>query len=556
MIPRRVPLIFGTASLVVFGWALANPYYFDDVMVLRDNVWLRQLNDPLIWFRSFFIDSNHLFSGYRPTLMLSFWANLALLGDSPLSLRIGNLILHTTNAILLFALIHRLSNSEANFPVAWMAGLLFLTHPLQTLGINFLWKRSSLLEATLLLTAMLLHVNERNRSRYRGKIVAIQILLFVSAITTKESGLILPLLFLSLDFFFFGIPSAFRQRATRLLYFSIFVIGGLFTWVRLFHMPSWLAAHHATLPDRRLVSASAYVLQQISVVPQYLGQWLLPRPLLFDDPLLVTGFPWRGALLCVLLATGSIFPIVRYRREPLLSFAVALFWLVLSPTLGPTPLYFVMDPIRLYLPIAGLSILVAVTLSSLRPKLGWILFILLALLSSVRSVIQNQRYSHPDLIWRDVADTYPRSGLAWEGLGAVLQADGRFQDSAEAYREAARVEPGNHIYAVDALYSAFQAGMPKDELASQIHVISTSKLDVRRLVNLAIVEAQVGETKLAEEHFRLAIETFPQFGLSYLNYGILLEKSGRKEEARRAFHQALARLPDHPAARAGLQRLE
>jgi tetratricopeptide (TPR) repeat protein len=223
--------------------------------------------------------------------------------------------------------------------------------------------------------------------------------------------------------------------------------------------------------------------------------------------------------------------------------------------MGPVSLYFVMDQIRLYVPLVGLSLLTSLLLGTLRPKLAWALFIALALLSGVRSTIQNLRYGHAEKIWGDVAHTYPHSGLAWEGLGAVLQSMDRYKEAADAYGEAARVEPGHHIYAVDALYCAFRAGAPPEDLLQQIDRVSTSKLDVRRLVNLAIVEAQVGQTERSEEHFRLAIKTNSQFGLAYLNLAFLLTQLDRRMEAVEMYQKALDLLPGHPAALAGLTKL-
>src|SRR6185295_16092074 len=127
---RTTRLTIGLVAsvLLVHGAALLNPFYFDDIFVLRDNAWLHGLWPPWGWFGTFFIDSGHTFPGYRPTLMLSFWINRLLLGESEASLRLGNIALHIVNALLVVAVLRRLSRTA----LPWVAGFLFALHPIQT----------------------------------------------------------------------------------------------------------------------------------------------------------------------------------------------------------------------------------------------------------------------------------------------------------------------------------------------------------------------------------------------------------------------------------------
>ena len=552
--PFVIVLFLTALSACVFGPALQNPFYFDDIIVLRDNEWLKSVSLPFFWFRSYFIDSTQLFNGYRPTLMWSFWINTRLLGNEPAALRFGNILLHSLNAILLFFFLRSLIRDSSRSFIAWGTATLFLLHPLQTLPINFLWKRSSLLETTFLLLALFLHARERHRNEYRIKILATQIVLYALAFTSKESGLLLPCYFLLVDFLFFGSWNVLRNKRSWVLYGWMLLTALPFLWFRLHVIPEWIAANQGALPNRRFVSRMDYLQQQLVVLPDYVRLWLYPAPLLLDDPHSLTEFPWSGLVTTLSLVLLSITVSLRFRHHPVVPFSIALFWIALSST-SVSPLFLVKDQVRLYLPLAGLSLLLVQTITAIRPLIGRALWMILVVVYALFSVYQNLRYRSPVLIWADVATNYPQSGMAWEGLGSALQEAQQFRQAADAYQRANKVEPGNHIYLVDALYCSYRSGQPPTELLEQAKRISTDLLDVRRMINLAIVEAELGEFDQAEKHFNDAILANPSYGLTYLNLGIFLERRGKKERAFEAYQLAQRLLPGHPIASSGVERL-
>jgi tetratricopeptide (TPR) repeat protein len=64
-------------------------------------------------------------------------------------------------------------------------------------------------------------------------------------------------------------------------------------------------------------------------------------------------------------------------------------------------------------------------------------------------------------------------------------------------------------------------------------------------INLGMAYQQIGELEKAEIQFKAALELVPDHPVACNQYGMLLRKTGRFEEARNIYEQALARFPDY-----------
>lgn len=74
-------------------------------------------------------------------------------------------------------------------------------------------------------------------------------------------------------------------------------------------------------------------------------------------------------------------------------------------------------------------------------------------------------------------------------------------------------------------------------------------------MNLGIALGRAGRFDDAERAFATAIELLPRSGEPWLHLGKLCEARGERERARTAFEQGLARAPEDPNLRAGLERV-
>ncbi|MFH1263225.1 MAG: tetratricopeptide repeat protein [Pseudomonadota bacterium] len=545
-------------AFAVYGISLRNPLYFDDLTILLGNTWLYK-GSFLNWFVSPFLDFSQNFPGYRPLLMMSFAANVRLLGDSAAAIRIVNLLLHAFNALLLARILSRLIRDESMKWMAWGAAFLFLLHPIQTLGVNFLWKRSTLLSVFFILAGVFWHVRERQRfAAYRWRSVLAQGLILVVAFFCKEDALVLGPLLLLVDLCFFRERKTWLGLSSLALYLLLAALSLLLLWFRLSVVNSWIVVlKQSKAVDRRGTDRFTYLLFSADVVRRYLLLWLVPKPLLLDDPSPLKSFPWAGLVAYVLSVVGTVLLVIRFRAKPIVWFALGMFWIGLAPTTGPLPIYLVMDQIRMYLPLAGLCFLLVFGLDAAARKVRAAPLLLVCAVGvayGAESFLQNLRYRHPIAIWGDVLEEYPESGMAWEYMAASMDMAGLEEEKAFAWDMAGRVESGAPIYRV------FQKLMKLEKVSSKerkkgLDAINFSDFNPRQLVNIATWEAKHGEEKRAEAHFLEAIGRNPWSFTAHFNLGILSEKLGKLDQARRAFSNALFLAPQDPRAQAAVKRL-
>lgn len=555
-------LILVVSSFVIYGVALKNPYYFDDQITIELNHDLESSSPPLRFYKSVLINQEYQFRGYRPTLMMSYWANIRLLGKSPEAIRFGNILLHTANALLWVFILLALSQAPWMKLVAWGSGFAFLLHPIQTLGINFLWKRSSILESLFILAALYVHVRERNRGRnYRTGMVLAQIFLFLCAVTTKESGIILPVVIFLTDICFYRslFMDHWRGSVRLYLFFGMEMIAYYFFrthWLQGIINAQIFRSHAENF---RSLTSMDYFLESLSTLARYFKLWVFPQPLLFDDPNhFESGWKFR-IFVTVTLWIGSIYAALRFRKNPFIAFFLGLLWVSFIPTSSFFAIQFSMDQIRMYLALAGLSGLLMMVLLKIQERTRFknlfaISFSMLMLFYFVTTFLQNMRYSHPIRILQDVTDAYPKSGKAWDNLAIAYLNSKMYPEMLDAYRTAATVEPRPNS---KLRYKMWDALFLTDETSRNQALlrIDVSDVDSIPMMNLIENELAVAAYGPASQHLEIARKRFPTYARVHLKSGELWEKTGDIENARKAYANVLAMDPYNKEAQVAQQRI-
>jgi hypothetical protein len=144
------------AVLATYAISLGNTPVWDDGPLVVDNPFLRSITGlGRIWSTDLWTASAHVepSSYYRPFTMFTFWVNVALGGRSAASLRLGNVLLHAGNAMLL-ALFARKAHGLRWRP-AGLVALLFAVAPVCSEPVLWISGRFDLLVVTFALLALL-----------------------------------------------------------------------------------------------------------------------------------------------------------------------------------------------------------------------------------------------------------------------------------------------------------------------------------------------------------------------------------------------------------------
>ena len=106
---RMLVLCAGLLLSLLYLPSLSSPFLFDDTYVIVNNYYLRTYDGLLhLLTRAGWTPELTFGKYYRPLTMASYWVTYQLAGLQPWAYRLGNLVVHCVNALLLFTLFVRL----------------------------------------------------------------------------------------------------------------------------------------------------------------------------------------------------------------------------------------------------------------------------------------------------------------------------------------------------------------------------------------------------------------------------------------------------------------
>ncbi len=563
----------------IYANTLDNGYHLDDEYRIVKNLELERVWPP---WRHFFDSSTGSALPslvlYRPLLPLSLSVNHWLSDTANIEriagLHIGNIILHSIAAVLLFFLSCRVLeyleaplDSETRARASLVTALLFVVHPVSGVPVNYLSKRDLLIMALFSAAALLVYVDMRLRGGVSmGSLAAFAVLFALALLGRHEAVAVLPVC-IALELL------APESRRDRWRPAAILVLSTALAIAALSRI-SWLA-ERASLD---------YALVQLEVHLRYLGSLLWP----FGVRLLPRVSPFESFLdlataAGLLLVAASVYLAWRWRRSlPAASFCILAYWAFLAPNSTFVRLKELATPYRLYPSLAFFFLLVVLlALTRLRPALVYVTAGALTLFLASSAVAMNSVWQNA----RTMGAQHERyGGTATAHLNYALSlwsSDPRRAE--ENLRIAAALEPDN-VYVLINLglfelqTGAVESGLGKVERAVAIapqlaiahHWLASAYRQAGRLdeadaqtliaANLAPgnVEYQYAAARQLQERgdfggsirfARRVARLAPGYEDSRLLLGLALDRTGRWQSAEAAYRRFLERRPEHTRAR-------
>ncbi|MDP8234844.1 MAG: hypothetical protein P9M08_00520 [Candidatus Erginobacter occultus] len=403
-------LIAGTA---VFFPALDFDFVnWDDPSQILNNPLVRDLS-PAGLTRIF---TSRVVRQYHPLVTLSFALEYRLFRDNPIPYHLHNLFLHLLNGGLLFALAYRLSGRRL-LP-AFLAGLFFTVHPLQSGAVVWISGRKDLLSAAFFLSSLLAyqkHLEEKSR----GPLI-LSLVLGGLALLAKATTAVLPLVLLLADW------RAGRKLSPRLLLekLPLFLAAGVIAALSLF----WQLAPEAGIRGH-YGWEFGNILRAGKTIFFYLKAALFPlslSPLYPAAAGLPAGSgPLAGAILLALVPLAFFTDIFRGEGGRTRLFGALFFLLCLLPVSRLVP-FGGTEEVALrfmYLPLAGLALFAGGGLDAWFPRERFRTATIVAALAAAvffggltRQVIGFWRDG--EAFWSGVIEGYPEFDLAHHQLGS------------------------------------------------------------------------------------------------------------------------------------------
>jgi Flp pilus assembly protein TadD len=549
-LPVAAVLLF--LVLAVFWQVGHHPFIrFDDNKLISENPHVRA---GLTWEGvrwAFATASGESF--WHPMTWLSFMLDVELFGlDAGWHHRMA-LLYHTLNALLLFAVLHRMTGK------LWQSGvvaILFAIHPLHVESVAWAAERKDTLSTLFWMLSMWAYVRYAERAGF-GRYLAV-VAFFALGLMAKPMLVTLPFVLLLLDFWplgrVVGVPGA-REWACPKVPSPRLVLEK----VPLFLLAAASAAM-TLLPNRRGswigttddFPWSLRIANALVSYVRYIAETVWPSSLAIF-------YPHPGRRLSLWAATGAglfllgatAFVVSRARKQPYLP--VGWFWFLgtLVPVIGLVQVGSqAMADHFTYVPLIGLFVAVVWWSPELVPK-GWdrertlaVSGGLLVLAFAVAGWRQAGFWRSEVALFSHAIEVTEDNPVAQAGLASALDREGRYAEAVGHYMEVIRVSPG------------YDGGLAQMSLAEDLIRLGRRKEAEKLLKSLAgdaeganeIGLAFAGQGKIDEaaSAFLEAIRLRPDFPEAHYNLAVALGRLGRKEEAIPHFREAL-RIPPRDA---------
>jgi tetratricopeptide (TPR) repeat protein len=436
-------------SAAIYSNTLAAPFTFDDAPNIENNPLIRiaDLRPQTLWHAGMESRDN------RPIAYMSIALNYHFGKYEARGYHIVNIIIHAIAGILVYLVaidLFRRQWYQANKDaitrapqiVALLAAAIFVAHPIQTQSVTYIIQRMSSMAATFCLLAFLLFILGRNREGLRrGIFWGASGFAWLLALGTKQTAMPLPMFLFLYEWYFRQNLSVAWLRSRMGLLLGTVAVMALVSIV-------FILSDDTTTYDAREFTLVERLLTQPRVVMRYIGLILFPHPLrlnlLHDVPVSHSLLDPPTTLLSLLALLAMFSLAIRLApRFRLLSFCIVWFFASLAIESSFISLEMMFEH-RLYLPMVGVSILVASGIhSAFRESTLWLAPISLGLIAllSLGTYQRNEVWQSKLALWEDTVAKSPNEYMALNNLGNELRDLGRLDDAAECYERSIAAFP-------------------------------------------------------------------------------------------------------------------
>jgi tetratricopeptide (TPR) repeat protein len=522
------------------------------------------------------------FSNWHPFTWLSYLLDAQLFGINSGWFHVTNLLLHTGNVLLLFALLRRMTGA------VWksaFAAALFAIHPLHVESVAWVSERKDLLSTFFGLVAVAAYVRYASRGTWNWYLLAF--FSFAASLLAKQMLVTLPFLLLLLDYWPLGrvlratpSPPAGDAAPTAASYLAAHPVetsaGEQFSA----HPLSRLVLEKVPFLVLSMVACVViYTTQQqsgagsmlelpigIRLQNGVLAYAIYLRKTVWPDDLAVF-YPHPGegisqtsvAAAAGFLVLVTVVAIQQWRHRPYLLIGWLWYLGTLVPVIGIVQVGTQQMADRYtYVPLIGIFVAASWLVPSVVPPgrrrvyllAGSAVAVLLAL--SVTASHQTKHWQDSVTLLQHALAVARPSALVHTNLGAAWDELRQFDKAAEQYRAAIRVDP-EYVGARNNLGAMLTERGRLDEAIEHLRqALRTDPEHANAHFNMANALSKQGQIDEATFHYQESLRIDPENPKPYNNLGALLQDLGRFDEAVQQYRTALSLDPTDARARYNL----
>jgi protein O-mannosyl-transferase len=491
---------------------------------------------------------------YSPLTMLTYMADFSMFRLHAAGYHFTSLLFHIFNALIVFALIARLSKNRF---VGFLTALLFAIHPLRVESVAWISERKDVVSTFFFFLSLFIYTRylEKRQRRFFFGCLA----MFVCSLLSKPMAVSLPFVLVLIDYLVDKKPTA-EVFMEKWPFFALSFGVSVLSYVTQSNYDAILDVPFTQRISLPFFGVLFYLYK--TVVPFYLSA-------LYNTD--CGGF-FTFSLLFPLMAIvvgAAVFFLARHSKKAV--FGIVFYLITLLPVLQIIPIGSALVADRYtYVPMIGLYFLVAIGIGGLlrgsvvknRAMRGMLtaafclIIVLFIDLTFKRCGIWKDSFT----LWSDTIRRNP-SEIAYCNLGTAVLKAGRGSEAIALYRKALSIDPAlqlspNYYLGYYNLGSALlQTGAQTEAV---VHLRKALELNPHYAVahdNLGIALLQTGKTQEGIDHLRKAIELKADYANAHYNLGTTLAQTGRADEGLVHLAKAVDINPNYAAAHDNLGRV-
>lgn len=601
-------VLIAVIGILLYSNTLHSPFQWDELKFIETN--------PIIKDLGYFLDPSRaegleLYATIRHRYVgfLTFALNYRINGLEVTGYHLVNISIHIINSLLVYLLVvltfktpffeayrsplFARGKSESaltmNNMIAFFTALVFVSHPLQTEAVTYIFQRLASLVTMFYLMSLIMYIKFRIQETEMTAQAEVNVRLrpglwlgpglwylgavifAVMAMKTKENAFTLPLMIATYELSFFN--GRMGKRTLRLIPILLTLMIIPLTLTGIDRPAGEIIGSMADVTrGDASISRTDYLFTQFRVIVTYIRLLFLPTdqnidydyPVFhsfFDKPVLMSFL----FLICILCLGVYLYYRSRAangrgsagRASRLIAFGIFWFFITLSVESSVIPIPMTINEYRVLLPSVGafLGIITAVFLlfekiqSSRVRVLAVSSSLLVIFLFSYAAYARNGVWEDEISLWEDVVKKSPQNARGHNNLGYVFYKKGLTDKAITQYNIALQLKP-DYADAHNNLGIAYKAnGLIDKAIAEYMTVLSLDPASVYARSNLGNAYRVKGSPDKALEQYEAALRLNPDFAEAHFNKGIICLEKGLIEDARIELETALRINPDYKKAR-------
>ncbi len=489
---------------------------------------------------------------YHPFIMLSFAIDHAIAGNNPWFFHLVNIILHAFNAMLVFALIKKLSG---NGFAAFVAALLWAMHPMMAESVAWVTARKDVLYGFFYLASLLAYINYLEIGKRKFYFIAL--LLFVcSAFSKEQAAFLAPSLF-AIDYMK---GRKLLQKKVILEKIPFFLIALVFGLAVMYAQKETgyikpLSGETVSFANRVILGSYGFIM--------YLFKWIVPYnlsayyPYPFDSLKAAPATFWLSVIV-VPLVVFLLFYLPRKSKE--LTFGLWFFILnifVMLRFLQANPGDFYIADRYMYIASFGLIFIVAFIVKKIQEQKkntrNLLLFglILIVATSATTTVMRVMVWKDSMTLLNDILDKHPNAYTALNCRGDLFLESGNLNAALSDFDKAVKLNSTNDRAFANRGRARAMSGNMEGAMQDLDRAVSLNQKDPANYVNRGIAKDLLGDYQSALADLNRAVKLQPSFADAWVVRGDINSHTGDFQSAIKDYNQALKLVPEKASAFAG-----